>query len=72
MNTLKRLYRSLPARILAALVLASIGMVLSDLYVQTDIWLAMLGMLLILGGLALIPGFGAADDAPTTEESRTP
>ena len=63
MDTLKRLYASLPARSVAALVLASIGMVLSDLFVQSDIWLAMLGFVLIIGALALIPGFGAADDA---------
>lgn len=59
MDAVKWLYRSFLARVIAALILTSAGVILADVYVQVSPRLAMLGMALIIAGLALIPGFGA-------------
>lgn len=59
MNTIRKLYSSLAARIVVAMILTSIGIILSDIYLQVSVPLAMLGMLLIVLGLAVIPGWGA-------------
>lgn len=59
METLKKLYGSLLARIIAAMILTSAGVILSDLYLQVSLPLAMFGMLLIVLGLLVIPGWGA-------------
>ena len=58
MNPVKKLYGSLAARIVAAMILVSTGMVLNDLYWQVSMPLALLGIGLILLGLLLIPGWG--------------
>ncbi len=59
MDLVKRLYGSFVARVIVAMILTSAGVLLSDLYVQVSLPLAMLGMGLIVAGLAIIPGFGA-------------
>jgi hypothetical protein len=59
MDLVKRLYGSFVARIIAAMILTSAGVILSDIYVQVSLPLAMLGMGLIVAGLAIIPGLGA-------------
>ncbi len=64
MRILKHLYRTLPARIVAALILASAGVILADLYAQVSVPLAMLGFVLVGLGLLLIPGFGAGGESP--------
>jgi hypothetical protein len=59
MDAVKRLYGSFLARVIAAMILTSAGVILTDIYVQVSLGLAMLGMGLIVAGLAIIPGFGA-------------
>jgi hypothetical protein len=56
MDTLKKLTSSLPARLIAAVILASAGVIVADYYRNTSILLAALGFALILAGLLLIPG----------------
>lgn len=67
MDTIKKLYSSLAARIVVAMILTSAGMILSDVYKQVSLPLAMLGMLLIVLGLAVIPGWGAGSGANSAD-----
>lgn len=69
MNVLKKLYGSLAARLAAALILVTAGIILSDLYREVSIGLAMLGFVLMLIGLLLIPGLGLRRGGTPPEES---
>ncbi len=60
MGIFKKLYASLIVRLVLSAILATAGVIVSDLYRDVSVPLATLGAVLILIGLALIPGFGAA------------